>query len=152
MEFKINDKIKLAANSEITGVIGSIYTTWESAVYLLKNEYLDCLQKGLSDSEKKEINYFVDFDKTINNQNVGIFPESQLELQNNEVIIYQKPLNKKEQTSDLHIGRVLEVSSRYHLIDCLRNLQFSRPADNQIFLDNCIKQLKKNPEQGVPFS
>jgi len=41
---------------------------------------------------------------------------------------------------------------RYHLADCLKELKFGRPVENQTQIDKWITELNENLDKGVPFT
>lgn len=45
----------------------------------------------------------------------------------------------------------LKMPARYHLIDCLKDLQNGRPINNQKLIQKWIDELNENLEKGVPF-
>lgn len=45
----------------------------------------------------------------------------------------------------------LQRPATYHLIDCLKELKFGRPVNNQEKLDEWIAELQECPENGEPF-
>lgn len=64
--------------------------------------------------------------------------------------MFEKPLTKEEYLD--HAGKILETPCRYNLIDCLKELKFSRPAKNQIALQGFIDYLELDESLSVPFS
>ena len=66
-----------------------------------------------------------------------------------KVIIYDTPLPEEEREN--HYGKVLKMPVRYHLIDCLKELKWGRPANDQKVLDSFIAYLELN-DTGQPFS
>ena len=67
-----------------------------------------------------------------------------------KIKIYQKPMTKKEWSQNY--GKPLQMPVRYHLIDCLKELKFGRPSESQIQIDKWIDDLKKDLDNGIPFS
>lgn len=67
-----------------------------------------------------------------------------------KIEIFTKPMTEKERSDNL--GKPLKMSVRYHLIDCLKELKFGRPANNQEQLDKWITELNGNLDNGVPFT
>lgn len=67
-----------------------------------------------------------------------------------EIEIFTEPMTNEERSEN--IGKPLEMHVRYHLIDCLKDLKFGRPDNNQKQLDKFISELEATPENGVPFT
>ena len=64
--------------------------------------------------------------------------------------IYTEPMTDEERSANL--GLTLRMPGRYHLIDCLKDLKFGRPAENQHLIQKWIDELNGETEKGVPFS
>jgi hypothetical protein len=62
--------------------------------------------------------------------------------------IFNKPLTDEERKE--HTLNIRKMPVRYHLIDCLKDLKFGRPASNQHLLDKWIAELK-DLDEGKPF-
>jgi uncharacterized protein HemY len=67
-----------------------------------------------------------------------------------EIKIYTQPMTEEEAKENM--GKPLKMPVRYHLIDCLKELQFGRPTNNQEQIQEWIDQLNENLDKGVPFS
>lgn len=67
-----------------------------------------------------------------------------------DVKIFVKPMTDKERS--VNIGLPLKMPIRYHLIDCLKDLKFGRPIDNQKQIQKWIDELNENLENGMPFT
>ena len=70
-----------------------------------------------------------------------------------EIKIYHNPLTEEEKASNM--GLPLKMPIRYHLVDCLKELQFGRPTNNQDQIQKWIDELSKNSEtleSGKPFN
>ena len=63
--------------------------------------------------------------------------------------IFINPMTDKERST--HLGMPLKTPVRYHLIDCLKDLQFGRPVKNQKQIQKWIDELYENLENGKPF-
>ena len=63
--------------------------------------------------------------------------------------IFTKPMTKKERL--LNMGKPLKMPVRYHLVDCLKDLQFGRPAENQQIIQKWIDELNDDLKKGEPF-
>jgi len=50
-----------------------------------------------------------------------------------------------------NLGKPLQMPVRYHLIDCLKDLQYGRPANNQELIQKWIDELNEDLEKGKPF-
>lgn len=60
------------------------------------------------------------------------------------------PMMEKDSLNN--IGKPLKTPVRFHLIDCLKELKFGRPAGNQRQISKWILELENNLENGVPFT
>jgi hypothetical protein len=67
-----------------------------------------------------------------------------------EIKIFTKPMTENERSDNF--DKPLKMPVRYHLVDCLKDLQFGRPANNQKQIQKWITELNKNLELGVPFT
>jgi len=67
-----------------------------------------------------------------------------------EMKIFTKPMTDKERSENL--GNPLKMPVRYHLVDCLKDLQFGRPAENQKQLQEWIDKLNRDLGKGTPFT
>lgn len=56
--------------------------------------------------------------------------------------IYTEPMTKEERRAN--IGKPLQMPSRYHLIDCLKDLKCGRPANDQRQIAKWIDELNEN--------
>lgn len=56
-----------------------------------------------------------------------------------------------EEERNENIGKPLKTPLRYHLVDCLKDLKFGRPIENQIMINRWIEELNENIEKGIPF-
>lgn len=63
--------------------------------------------------------------------------------------IYTRPMTDEERSENY--GNILKTSVRYHLIDCLRELKYGRPVNNQKLIEKWINELNENLDEGVPF-
>lgn len=67
-----------------------------------------------------------------------------------EIKIFTEPMTEEERLENL--GKPLQMPVRYHLIDCLKDLKFGRPAENQELIDKWISELNGDPDKGKPFT
>jgi hypothetical protein len=67
-----------------------------------------------------------------------------------EIKIFREPMTDKQRSANL--GLPLKMPSRYHLIDCLKDLKFGRPAENQHLIQKWIDEMYEEIENGVPFT
>jgi len=68
-----------------------------------------------------------------------------------EIKIFREPMTDKQRSKN--VGLPLKMPSRYHLVDCLKDLKFGRPANNQILIQKWIDEmLNEETENGVPFT
>ena len=67
-----------------------------------------------------------------------------------DIKIFMQPMTEKERKQN--IGNPLKMPVRYHLVDCLKDLKFGRPAENQELINKWIAELDENLDKGVPFS
>ena len=68
---------------------------------------------------------------------------------------YIKPLtnDERDQARKEHGGNCfLSMSSRFHLIDSLKDLKFGKPVKYQSLVDELIELVKTREEEGVPFT
>ena len=63
---------------------------------------------------------------------------------------FTEPMALDERSAN--IGKPLQMPSRYHLVDCLKDLKQGRPANNQHQIDKWIAELNLNLDNGVPFT
>lgn len=68
------------------------------------------------------------------------------------ITIYSEPLVDDERLTKKHQKDILNMPVRYHLIDCLKQLKYGRPTNNQEQIDKWIVELNENLDKGVPFS
>jgi len=66
-----------------------------------------------------------------------------------EIKVYTKPMTDEERSENY--GNALKTPVRYHLVDCLRDLKYGRPANNQKLIEKWIGELKEDLDKGVPF-
>jgi len=66
-----------------------------------------------------------------------------------DVKIFTEPMTDEERSAS--IGLPLKMPIRYHLVDCLKDLQFGRPAENQKQIQKWIDELNENLDNGAPF-
>lgn len=67
-----------------------------------------------------------------------------------EIKIFTKPMTDDERRAN--IGKPLQMPVRYHLIDCLKELKFGRPAESQRQIDKWIAELNEELGNGTPFN
>jgi len=67
-----------------------------------------------------------------------------------KIKIYENPMTTEERSENF--GNILKMPVRYHLVDCLKDLKFGRPSENQKQIDKWIEELNEHPENGAPFS
>lgn len=67
-----------------------------------------------------------------------------------DIKIFTKPMTKKQRSKN--VGLPLKMPVRYHLVDCLKDLKFGRPAENQYLIQKWIDELNEQTENGVPFT
>ena len=64
--------------------------------------------------------------------------------------IYREPMTDNERSANL--GMPLRMPTRFHLVDCLKDLKFGRPAENQKQIQKWIDELNEETENGAPFN
>jgi len=67
-----------------------------------------------------------------------------------DIKIFTEPMTEEQRKKN--IGLPLKMPVRYHLVDCLKDLKFGRPAENQKQIDKWIAELNENLDKGIPFS
>ena len=72
-----------------------------------------------------------------------------------EIKIFEKPLSNSEcndARNELGGNCFLSMSSRFHLIDSLKELKFGKPGKYQQLVDDLVKIIELRVDDGAPFS
>lgn len=68
------------------------------------------------------------------------------------VDIFENPLTEEEYTKHSMDRLILKTPSRYHLVDCLKELKWGRPSESQKQIEDFIQFLLLDDNLGKPFS